>query len=811
MTDGPLQGIRVVDLSTTLASAFTTTVFADFGAEVVQIEPSGGSRLRSQPGWPCWSRGKKSIVLNLHAPRDLSVARSLLLDADVIVEAFRPGVTDRLGIGYDVLQRENPALVYTSITGFGSHGPYSRLKGYEAIVEAKIGGLNLGRAPGGRAGPYMTSHSGLTLAGGLLAMYGTFVALFERECSGCGQRVDVSLIQAIAGCDMWMSILRHIARTLPDAYAESGEGPLRDPSGVPASWLGFGTMVALSKDGYWIQFGHASQKQFAAFVDSLDFVRNDPTWKLAPDSEDATTRAKFWELTLEAVRSKTFDEWRALFDDNPDLFAERLHCGIEALDHPQMVHDHNTLEVLQPGLGAVREPNVLVKMSATSGSAEGRMPRVDEHGAELRSRPRREKPLSPTEPTSTGPPLRGITVLELATFIAAPFGATMLADMGARVIKVEPIGGDPGRFMLPFPEASGVRVTQGKEAIAVDWTTQSGKEIVYALAARADLVLHSYRGGVAKRLGYDHESLLSINPNLVYHYGQGFGKDGPYAHRPAYAPVIGAASGFVHRNLHDVPEQGELTIDEIKSWATRLSAPLLTNPDSLGAYSVAAAMVLGLLARQRGSGGQWTYTSMLLTMAHVMSDDMIDYAGRGPVPRVDSEGFGFSALYRLYESAGHGWVVLCVTTEREWQRLSGALGSSLDLAGDPRFATALDRARNDGALVETLSRVFSSRSATEWESTMVAADVACVEVVDGPMHAVLLDEGGLAEQIGIATTVDHPLFGRHSRYEALATLSRSTSVTGPGCLKGQQTDAILRELGYSEQRIIELRAASIIA
>jgi crotonobetainyl-CoA:carnitine CoA-transferase CaiB-like acyl-CoA transferase len=127
---GPLEGLVVVDLSTTLPSAYTSLLFADGGAEVIQIEPPGGSRLRSQAAWPFWLRGKKSIELDYHDRGDLAVARDLAADADLVIESFRPGVTDRLGLGYEQLSAQNPALVYTSITGFGPTGKYANLKSY---------------------------------------------------------------------------------------------------------------------------------------------------------------------------------------------------------------------------------------------------------------------------------------------------------------------------------------------------------------------------------------------------------------------------------------------------------------------------------------------------------------------------------------------------------------------------------------------------------------------------------------------------------------------------------------------------------
>src|SRR6201996_7929292 len=138
---GPLAGLRVLDFSTTAAGAQASQTLADFGAEVVQVEPPGGSSLRNLPSFPMIGRGKKSIVLDLHDAGDAALAKTLASGADVLIETFRPGVMERLGLGYEELSAANPRLVYGSVTGFGRTGPYATVKGYEALVMARVGGL----------------------------------------------------------------------------------------------------------------------------------------------------------------------------------------------------------------------------------------------------------------------------------------------------------------------------------------------------------------------------------------------------------------------------------------------------------------------------------------------------------------------------------------------------------------------------------------------------------------------------------------------------------------------------------------------
>jgi crotonobetainyl-CoA:carnitine CoA-transferase CaiB-like acyl-CoA transferase len=806
---GALAGLVVVDLSTTLPSAYTSMFFADYGAEVIQVEPFGGSRLRSQDAWPFWFRGKKSIELDYRDPDDLAVARRLAADADLVIEAFRPGVADRLGLGFESLSEENPGLVYTSITGFGPTGKYANVKSYEPIVMAKTGSM-YGPNRSGRQGPVFMNVAGATMAGSLLAIQGSLVALHGRLRNGHGQKVDATMIQGMLSQDPWSYFGPVLARLYPEAFSGVGQAPSA-PRPVPTSWLGFGLLNAYSADGRWMQFAHATQKQFAAFVDELGlgWTRSDPEWKGAPDSEDASLRERWWELMLEAARSKTVAEWQEVFDRNSNTFAEVYRDSMELFEHPQFVHDDNIAEVEVPGLGPVRQLGPLVKMSRTGGDASSPPPAPGQQSDQLRSRPRRAAARVEGTPTDR-PALEGVLVIDLGTFYAGPFGSTMLTDQGARVIKVEPLAGDPIRYNMPIPEWASVRVTQGKESLAVDVFTAEGKAIVEELIRRADLVLHSYRGGVAKRMGLDQEAALALNPDLIYHHGQGYGLTGPYSRRQAYAPTIAAGSGFSRRSGGGGPEGVPLTIEEIKDQIGFLGGAQAGLADGFAALGVGAALALGLVARDLGRGGQSSMTTMLATMGHVMGDSVIDYPDkRGPLV-TDPELWGFGALYRLYEAA-EGWVVLCVTDDREWQALAAAL-DEVALGTDPRFESPELRAQNQEQLADLLSGVFTTRTAREWEDRMLEADVACVAVTPmlGGLASGLQSSGGLGEELGFMTTVVHPVFGEIPRTRRLFNLSRSQERLGASCTIGQHTDAILEELGYAAEDIAALRAKGVV-
>jgi len=175
----PFAGLRVLDLSRNPVGAQASQLFADFGAEAIMVEPPGGSPLRQAAAFPFWARGKKSIALDLH--RDCDAVRRLAAEADVLIETFRPGAMAALGLGYDELRRDNPGLVYCSISGFGSQGPYAEAPGYEGLVMAKLGLFHAFRSMSTTPdSPAFVATPFAGFAATQVALHGTLAALHER-------------------------------------------------------------------------------------------------------------------------------------------------------------------------------------------------------------------------------------------------------------------------------------------------------------------------------------------------------------------------------------------------------------------------------------------------------------------------------------------------------------------------------------------------------------------------------------------------------------------------------------------------------
>ena len=270
---------------------------------------------------------------------------------------------------------------------------------------------------------------------------------------------------------------------------------------------------------------------------------------------------------------------------------------------------------------------------------------------------------------------------------------------------------------------------------------------------------------------------------------------------------------MARRNLGPtVAERDNLRTSEVKDASLRLAAATMAvgHADGFAALGVATALLLGLVARQLGMPGQSMLTTMLNTLAHTLSEDMVEYVGRPEVPNADPELYGLSALYRLYQT-GDGWVFLAAPQDKEWPRLVAAMRPYRDLHGDERFVTAQARRINDAALADAIGAVLLERPARDWEHELTAVDVACVAVESGPTEAVLMEGADcLGRAMGIVVDVEHPTLGRHPRLVAPASLSRSAGVTGRAPLCGEDTDSVLGELGYRESDIADFRARRII-
>lgn len=783
----PLDGIRVIDTSTGPVGGIATMVLADFGAEVIKVEPPGGDRFRSLPGSPMWLRGKQSVVLDLHGSSGREQLHDLVSTADVLVVGGPPQRAVRWGIDAVGLVVRHPSLVHCSITGWGELGPMANVPAYVSTVDARSGRMLAFAEQIARPGPV---YSALPVAGHMAAhgaVQGIISALIVRSQSGLGGRVTTSLLQALLPFDLNELLL-------VQCVERWGSGPIPYPAnGSALPTLNYHPVMA--KDGRWIQCGNLLEHLFLSFLDAIDlygellsddrFIESPALW-----SPEAIEHAR--DRILETVQTKTADEWMAIFHANGNVAAEPFLTPEEALDHPDLVANGAIVEVNDPEHGPVRMIGTIATFSETPAGVTRPAPRLGEHTVAL-SRPVATE-VTPDAPSANrssvsivhkGRPLHGVKVVEFASVIAAPLGTSMLADLGARVIRVEPIDGDSFRHLLPHGIMA-VKTTAGKESICIDMKSEAGRSIARKLIAGADVVVHNYRLGVPERLGIGYDQLRIDHPRLIWVAVSGYGPNGPSAHRPATHPVAGASMGGAGYQAGSVMTEGCLTTDEIRESARQLMRANESNPDPNTSAIVASSVTLALLARERFGIGQSVHVDMLTANAHANADSFLAYDAMLQRPAVDANHYGTGERNRLYRCRT-GWVFLTVTTDDEWRRFQDVAGAESDLVA-----------------------VFATRDASEWEDLLIAVGVACVRADEAtPGMFCAHSEQMLVN--GFVPLATHARFGVMRRWGPIVSVDGGASEYGPGVLAGEHTDTLLAECGYGEDAIAQFRADGVVA
>lgn len=804
----PLDGRRVIDLSVGPVGGCATTVLSDFGADVIKVERPGGDPFRSLPSWPLWLRGKRSVEIDLAQDEGRDRLARLARGADVLVTSFSSSRAKRLGADWETLSGLNPTLVHATITGFGPRGPYRDIPGYEGIVAARTGRISVFADQKPRPGPTFAALAVASHAAAQGAVQGIVASLIQREGSGHGVRVETSLAQGTLPYDLGAVLIRQLQAREPERYG--GGSGLQMP-GLPT--LNYHPVQC--RDGQWIQLGNLLEHLFLGFLEAVDLLS-----ELVEDErfvgDPATWPPEFVEWVrhriLERMLEREADEWMQIFREHGGVVAEIWKPSAQALDHPDLVGNGDVVEFDHPELGEMRQIGVMAQLCGTPGQVGRPAPRSGAHTEEIESEPEAPPPVSGvagSPPVSR--PLDGITIIEFATIIAAPLGVSMLADLGARVIKVEAIGGDPFRMLGagPYRGLFAHRMNQGKESICIDLKSLEGQQLVSKLVQGANAIVHNFRPGVPEKLGIGYESLKAVRPDLVWVSVNGYGPDGPGAQRPATHPVAGAAMGgsFIQAGF-GMPPNHCASMEERIEAARQLMRANEANPDPNTAVVMASSTLLALLAQRRFGIGQAVYVNMLAANAWANADDMLSYPGKGERPLMDAELRGFSASYRFYPTR-EGWVFLALVQDREWRAFCRQADRE-EWISDARFETPAARTVHDAELREEIKALLGERDAQSWENEMLAAGVPLVKVdARDPADFVVWDEHSM--QNGFGPEVQHPRYGEFRRWGPLVTCDGGMETYGTSPLAGEHTDVLLEELGKGPLEIESLRSAGVVS
>lgn len=389
---------------------------------------------------------------------------------------------------------------------------------------------------------------------------------------------------------------------------------------------------------------------------------------------------------------------------------------------------------------------------------------------------------------SAGGPLAGITVVEIGRFITAPYAAMLLGDLGATVVKVEPVtGGDPFRQTgEPGISARFLAYNRNKQSIGLDLATDDGRVVLRRLLGDADVLIENFRPGVMAGFGLDYDRVAGEHPGLVYCSITGAGPDGPAASLPMYDAIGQGLSGLMAQ------------LSEIEY--PQPVGPALS--DSITGMTAALAIQAALVERSRTGRGQYVQTSMIEATVSFLAEPAAHYFRTGEEqdwltrPR-QSQSFGFRA------GDGRPFVIHLSSPLKFWHRLL-AVVERPELDGDPRFSTYARRVKNYRELREELSTSFAGAGRDHWLKRLAEEDVPAAPVLTTSETF----EHDQVRHLGLEVTLDGP--------DGLRVAGRGARLTStPGRLRqppafGADTDAVLERLGYSAAEVADLRAAAVV-
>ena len=365
----PLEGIRILDLTRALAGPFCTMILGDLGATVIKTEPTQGGDMSRSWGpyhdgigvfYLSINRNKQSLAVNFREPRGLELLQQLARDADVVVENFKPGTTKTIGLDYDTLVKDAPRLIYTSITGFGTDGPYGQWPGYDQIAQGMSGMMSItGQADG------LPTRLGVPLAdlvSGIWSALGTITALHQRERTGSGQKVETSLLAGVVG----------MLCVQGQRYLSLGETPQRIGNEHPVIYP-YGAFEAA--DGI-INIAAATQSQWENLCHLLDLDHLVQQSEFVDNDARSSNREKLRKIFNSRLCSRSAIEWTTILMENgvpagPVFDLQQLfedpHVAamglVELVDHPQLGEIKqlsNPLRLESIGSKTVRSPPPLL-------------------------------------------------------------------------------------------------------------------------------------------------------------------------------------------------------------------------------------------------------------------------------------------------------------------------------------------------------------------------------------------------------------------------------------------------------------------
>ncbi|GAA1014188.1 hypothetical protein Aple_041830 [Acrocarpospora pleiomorpha] len=657
---GALAGVRVVDFGHYVAGPLAALMLADQGADVVHVDRPGAV-LDSADAF--LNRNKRRITLDLKASSDLDTARELVRRADVLIENFRPGVMDRLGLGWAELREVNPRLLYCSLPGFAAADPRAGVPGWEGVIAAATGNcrIRVGYVPKGWD-PTRPTYSAIPVASNFAAFCGAFAVvagLTSRHRTGRGDRIEVPLYHAMF-----------------EAVGGSGAYPTARGLGPERAIRSNGSGTYRCADGRYVQFNPigATTRFLSWFLDAAgatewagEGLTDRPRMDREPHLRDLLEeRLTGLFLTRPAL------EWEEL-GDVAGVPLTMVRTTGEWLDSAHARVSGEVVVLDDPALGPTAMPGSPVWLSGTPAVPDRPRSLPDGDRAEILEELAAPSGSAGLPAGEGGLPYQGRKVVDLTQILAGPSAGRILAEFGADVVKINV----PQRWV----GAHGF-VNRGKRTVLLDVKSSQGQQVLWRLIDEADVLTHNFPGRTADSYGLGYQHVRARRPDIVYVSVNCFGRGGPWSDRRGYETQGQAATGVMVRAGGEGP-------------------PVVFGPYNVLDYGTgtmaAFAAALGLYHRETMGQGQHVHASLTQTGLYQQAWQVLRPAeSQGPAA------LGPSPWQRFYQAAD-GWFFL------------GAMEEQLPALRQVVGLEELDP--------ERIAAAFRTSGAAEWTRRLVAAGV----------------------------------------------------------------------------------------
>jgi crotonobetainyl-CoA:carnitine CoA-transferase CaiB-like acyl-CoA transferase len=805
----PLAGVSVVECGQGVSAAFGARLMALLGADVIKVEPPDGDIARRRGPFAgdvpdpekCGlflylNADKRGIALDLTDRSGRETLDHLLDSADILIHNIPAPDRDSCAMRSGLIAARHPRLVIAAISRMGDWGPRSHYQAYELNTIHASGSaiLNPMLCESPDLPPLKYFGAQAEFQSGIHAAMTALAAYIYREKSGAGQAIEVSEQECMATM-LDLSLVWYTYQKLQ------------------TSRLGFAVIgpggAHRCADGL-VQIVCVEEAQWQRLVELM----GNPQWAREEIFKDRTARGK----NIDAL-TVLIEEWtksRTVNDLVEQMQARRIPAApinnagaIYADQHLKAREFFVPLPRRDAHDPAILAPGAPFKSTAMRWSMRRPAPRLAEHTAEimreLAARSDRNNPQSQTDrrPQQFGP-LHGVRVLDFCWVWAGPFCTSQLARLGAEVIRIESAR-HPGVGRLFVPQADGKsglnrggsfnEKNHNKLSVQINLEKPEGVALVHELARHCDIAAENFAAGVIERLGVGYQSLRAVRPDLIMISLAGYGQTGPFRNYVSYGPIMAAHCGLQALTTYagDGPRNPGISYGD----------PVV---GIFGAWLLNAALIY----RARTGQGQYIDLSNLEALEMLMPEALLEFAmnGRDRAPMGNRD--PLMAPHNCYKTLGDAeqWVTIAVGTEPQWRALCDAIGQP-SMASDSRFATAAARKRNEDELDRIIGAWTSMRDRWQITELLQRAGVAAMATFS---NIDVAHDPHLRER-GFLVDLDHPEVGVRTYAGVPWTMSLTPCRlhrVSP-CLGQDTGDVLQRLLGYSPERIAQLRAAEILA